>query len=319
MKTGFEITLPATSANIGPAFDAAAITLGLCLNVRAKIADEFSISAEGRDSGISGSLKNNMILETYKHVLMSARKSIPPLAMRVRNEIPIGKGCGSSAAARLAGIALAVRFGGLNWNDEQILLEACRREKHPDNAVACWLGGLTAARMVAGRNSRGTRSVAVKTVSLRPAVLWPVLLVVPRVPLSTAESRAALPKTYFRAETVNNLQNVALLIGALASGRGDLLPYACKDHVHEPYRTHLCPLLRPLRKLNGKYGVLGVTLSGAGPSVLLFLDPHRSKDSIGNKVRATVRHHDLDAELLHTSITMIGAKNSRKQAASSAT
>ena len=142
-----QLVLPATSANLGPAFDAAALAFGLFLKVRAAAADEFSITAKGRDQEICGRLENHLILTTYREVLQAEGKPVQPLALDIENQIPIGKGCGSSASARLAGIALAVHFGKLRWTDSRIVGEASRREHHPDNAAACWMGGLAVARM----------------------------------------------------------------------------------------------------------------------------------------------------------------------------
>jgi len=133
-EAAFRIRLPATSANLGPAFDAAALAFNLFLEVRARPAKEFAITASGRDSEICGQLEKHLILETYMEVLRAERKSIVPLALEIRNDVPIGKGCGSSASARLAGIALAVRFGKVKWNDARIVGEASYREHHPDRS-----------------------------------------------------------------------------------------------------------------------------------------------------------------------------------------
>src|SRR5436305_5106454 len=134
-SSALKLVLPATSANLGPAFDAAALALDLFLKIGARTAHEFSISAAGRDPEICGRVENHLILTTYREVLQEAGKPARPLALVIDNQIPIGKGCGSSAAARLAGIALAVHFGKLNWNDNRIVGEASRREHHPDNAA----------------------------------------------------------------------------------------------------------------------------------------------------------------------------------------
>ena len=120
----FRIALPATSANLGPAFDAAALAFGLFLKVKARPAKEFSIVARGRDQKICGKIQDHLILTTYRDVLQAGGKNITPLALTINNEFPIGKGCGSSAAARLAGIALANHFGKLRWNDARIVGDA---------------------------------------------------------------------------------------------------------------------------------------------------------------------------------------------------
>src|SRR3984957_2290277 len=145
--SALHLALPATSANLGPAFDAAALAMDLYLKIDARAARDFSIIAAGRDSEICETLEGNLILDTYREVLASREKKVIPLTLKVKNNIPIGKGCGSSAGARLAGIALAKHFGPLRLTDPQIIGEASRREHHPDNASACWMGGLTVARM----------------------------------------------------------------------------------------------------------------------------------------------------------------------------
>src|SRR6202521_1208743 len=160
-----QLRLPATSANLGPAFDAAAIALDLSLKLAARPAAHFSITASGRDREVCENLQDHLILNTYREVLSAQGREVTPLSLRIQNEIPIGKGCGSSAAARLAGIALANHFGGLGWNEAQIISEASRREHHPDNASACWMGGLTIARM----SGEGE----VQAVCVRPKGRWP--------------------------------------------------------------------------------------------------------------------------------------------------
>src|ERR1700747_1992443 len=120
----FKLTLPATSANLGPAFDTAALALNLSLKIRAVKAKEFAITAKGRDPEICGQIENHLILSTYRETLQAEVKPIIPLSLEIKNDFPIGKGCGSSAAARLAGIALAVRFGKLRWDSTRIIGEA---------------------------------------------------------------------------------------------------------------------------------------------------------------------------------------------------
>src|SRR5216683_568912 len=107
-----QLRLPATSANLGPAFDAAALALDLYLKLDARPAADFSITASGRDREICERLQDHLILNTYREVLCAQGREVTPLSLRIQNEIPIGKGCGSSAAARLAGIALASPSGG---------------------------------------------------------------------------------------------------------------------------------------------------------------------------------------------------------------
>src|SRR6266550_3413768 len=150
------------------------------------------------------------------------------LALHIENEIPIGKGCGSSAAARLAGIALAVHFGALRWDEARIVGEASWREHHPDNAAACWYGGLAIARM------SGEAEAQVATIV--PKGKWPLLLAVPDQALSTEQSRRVFPEQYSRADAVVNIQNSMLLLAAFVQGRRDLLASSLEDRIHQPYR-----------------------------------------------------------------------------------
>ena len=298
MPGAFRLSLPATSANLGPAFDAAALAMDFRINIDARAADEFAIAATGRDESICRSLENHLILDTYREVIESSGRKVVPLRLQINNEIPIGKGCGSSAAARLAGIALAVHFGSLRWNDSQVIGEASRREHHPDNASACWMGGLTVARM--------SGEAEAQVVNLRPKGKWPLLLAIPDHSLSTEEARRVLPAQYSRADAVTNIQNSMLLLAAFIQGRPELLHSALEDRIHQPYRAKLCPLLPALQVLKPTQGVLGAALSGAGPSVLIFLDPRGSLSKIRRLVATQLVNSGLRAELLATSITPRG-------------
>ncbi|HEX4783412.1 MAG TPA: homoserine kinase [Candidatus Sulfotelmatobacter sp.] len=300
------LALPATSANLGPAFDAAALAMDFYIKIDARAAAEFTIHATGRDPEICGNVEQHLILNTYREVLQSAGRPLLPLALKIANDIPIGKGCGSSAAARLAGIALAVHFGRLHWTDEKIVGEASRREDHADNASACWMGALTVARMCCEKEACAKAQV----VRIRPKGIWPLLLAVPQQSLSTEIARRVLPEEYSRADVVSNVQNSMLLLAAFAQGRPDLLSTAVEDRIHQPYRAALCPLLPALQELKGTEGVLNAALSGAGPSVLIFLDPRSSLRKVRERVAAHLERSRLGAELISTSITSRGGRSS---------
>ena len=296
----FHLALPATSANLGPAFDAAALAMNFYIKIDAHPAGEFSIFASGRDREICGRLENHLILKTYSEVLEAANKPVIPLALNIANDIPIGKGCGSSAAARLAGVALAVHFGELVWNDAQIIGEASRREQHPDNASACWMGGITVARM--------SGEAEAEVVNIHPKGKWPLLLAVPDQCLATEEARRAIPTQHSHADAVANVRNSMLLLAALTQGRHDLLAHALEDRFHQPYRAALCPLLPCLQELQGTNGIAGAALSGAGPSVLMFLHPRASVAKVRRAVTEHLSGNRLAAELILTSITLRGAR-----------
>jgi homoserine kinase len=273
------LRLPATSANLGSGFDTAAVAFDFYLDIEATPAAEFSIAVTGRNREHCSRLENNLVLGIYRDLLESNGRPVIPLAIQMVNDIPLGMGCGSSAAGRLAAIALAVHFGRLNWSSERILEEATALEGHPDNAAACWLGGFVAAACE-GR--------LVKVAHVAPPVEWRAILVLPAKPLPTSQARAMLPVSYSRADVVANIQSVSLLGLAFAQARGDLLRIAMQDRIHQPYRASVCTLLPRLLPLAGEHGILGAALSGAGPSVLVIVDSEESVPVATAAIRAAV-------------------------------
>jgi homoserine kinase len=287
------LKLPATSANLGPGFDALGLAMALYLNIDASVAAHtaFAIEATGRDAAQCSVIDNNLILTTYMDVLANAGKLAQRLHLNIHNEIPLGMGCGSSAAALLAGVFLANHFGGLNWTAQQVLEEACRREGHPDNVAACFCGGMTVSSM---------NAKTVVTATYADNFNWKLLLALPSESLSTHKARALLPEKYSRADAVANIQATALLVSAFALKQGNLLKTAMVDRIHQPYRLKACPLLEHLLPLSGTPGVYGVALSGAGPSVLLIADQSAPTASLISAIREAAG--DPNLEVLETVI-----------------
>jgi len=304
----FRMFLPATSANLGPAFDAAALAFDFGLRVEATPADEFSITARGRNADLCGKTPNNLIIDTYTKLLEREGKPVAPLAIQLDNDIPLGMGCGSSAAAVVASVAMASTFGGLEWDSERIVSEASACEGHPDNVAACWHGGVVLARTTAALKCEGVPAIDVLPIPL--AVDWPLLVAIPENPLATSEARRVLPRLYSRVDLIHNVQSAMLLVLAFSQGRGEWLAEALSDRVHHPYRAQLCPLLPALTSLSGSGGVNGVALSGAGPSVLMFLQEGADRDVLATRVATYLGEKHLTAELRFTTISPTGAKDS---------
>jgi homoserine kinase len=290
------LKLPATSANLGPGFDALGLAMGLYLTIDASIAEAFTIDATGRDAALCGRIEKNLILDTYASVLTQQGRVVSALHLRLENEIPLGMGCGSSAAALLAGVLLANHFGELGWTGQQVLEEACRREGHPDNVAACWLGGMTASADVDG---------TIITATCGENLNWRLMLALPPESLATEKARALLPDSYSRADAVENVQSSSLLVAAFSLGRPELLKTAMRDRIHQPYRMEACPLLPKLLPLVAQSGVWGVALSGAGPSVMLITDPAVQAGKIIDRIQEAARVASI--EVLQTCISH-GAK-----------
>jgi homoserine kinase len=287
----FHLRLPATSANLGPGFDALGLAMALYLTIDATPAEGFHIDATGRNADLCANLDNNLILTTYIDVLANAGILAPGLHLKLHNEIPLGMGCGSSAAALLAGVLLANHFGSLNLSSQQILEEACRREGHPDNVAACCLGGMTISSI--------TKNGLV-TATCGQNLTWNLLLALPSASLSTKKARALLPAHYSREDAVANIQATALLVAAFNQGRGDLLRTAMQDRLHQPYRMKACPLLPLLLPLTENSAILGVALSGAGPSVLLITG-NPAPPVLDDIIRQAA--NDPALEIIHTTIS----------------
>lgn len=299
------LRLPATSANLGPGFDAAAVALDFYLDIEAEPASEFSIAVTGRDRDRCGRLEDNLVLDLYRHLLTENDRPVVPLAIRMQNGIPLGMGCGSSAAGRLAAIALAVHFGSLGWGPSRIIEEACALEGHPDNAAACWLGGFVAAA-TEGRTVHVARTV--------PPEAWRAIVVLPADPLPTSKARAVLPAVYSRADVVANIQSVALLGLAFQQGRPDLLRVAMSDRIHQPYRAPICPLLPVLLPLVGQAGIAGVALSGAGPGILVVVENEGGLEQAARAIRAAVGASQPEPELIACRFVAEGAGSSLRGA-----
>lgn len=297
-STPLHLSLPATSANLGPGFDALGLAMALYLTIDAATADDFHIEAAGRNAEQCGIVDNNLILTTYVDVLASNAIYAPRLHLQLHNEIPLGMGCGSSASALLAGVLLANHFGNLNWTRQQILEETCRREGHPDNVAACLLGGMTISSM----DDR-----AVTTATCGEDLDWALLLALPSASLATSTARALLPATYTRQDAVANIQATALLVAAFAQNRPNLLRTAMRDRIHQPYRMQACPLLPLLLPLADTHpAVYGVALSGAGPSVLL-LTSTSSAESLIPAIRKAAEEPSLEVLQTHISAGAVPA------------
>jgi homoserine kinase len=251
------VRVPASSANLGPGFD----TLGLALNIYLECAFRRSkslrIEVSGRDAGAISTDETNLIWQTM------AAYGAPPVELQIRNEIPLGKGVGSSAAAITAGVVMANELLAWNWSREQVLNETARLEGHPDNAAAAALGGVIASAF--GEDGKAHAIKLDLPAGIGLAVVTPDFV------LPTRTARAALPECYPRAEVIFNLQRVALMVAALAKGSVRDFAASLGDRLHQPYRACLVPGLAEILALR-EPGLLGCVLSGAGPSVLVFFE-----------------------------------------------
>ncbi|HWH37080.1 MAG TPA: homoserine kinase [Candidatus Limnocylindrales bacterium] len=252
------VLVPASSANLGVGYDVLALALELHLEVSIEAVDagEHVLEVDGEGAGRLAVDDSNRFLTGFWRGLLDAGARWPgALHVRMRNDIPLGRGLGSSAAATVAGLLAAGALAGTERDDERLLAHAAEIEGHAENAAASLHGGFVAC--AAGRVVRYDPPPG-----LRAAVL------VPDRELATAEMRAALPQTVAHADAVHNLGRAAMLVSAFASGDQSLLWAMNEDRLHEPYRAAVYPELPELLRAARDAGAVGAALSGAGSSVI---------------------------------------------------
>ncbi len=285
------VRVPASSANLGPGFDALGLALGVYLTCRFRRSDTLAIRTSGRDAAQIPAGPDNLIWQTTVAVGKSLGMPVPPIELEIANDIPIGKGMGSSAAALTAGVVIADHLLDLNWKPLRILDEAARLEGHPDNVAPCTLGSIVASAIDSGGVTRSIRLDLPKRFGIG--------VVVPDFDLPTSLARSVLPDSYSRADAVFNVQRASLLIAALATGSTWAFPAALEDRFHQPYRAPLVPGLEEILKLRAP-GLLGCVLSGAGPSILVFYE--QGSESVCDLVRQIYRLHGHESETLFANI-----------------
>jgi homoserine kinase len=300
--TWFHLRVPASSANLGPGFDALGLALGVYLECRFRQSETLEIRVSGRDSELIPCDASNLIWRTAQTVAADVGEKLPPIELEVRNDIPLGKGLGSSAAALTAGVVIADQLLGLNWRPLRILNEAARIEGHPDNVAACVLGSIVTSAIDSGGSARAIR------IDLSPA--FGIAVVVPDFDLPTTKARSVLPECYSRADAVFNVQRAALLVAALSTGTTSVFPTALEDRFHQSYRAPLVPGLADILKLRAP-GLLGCVLSGAGPSILVFHETGHER--VCDLVRQIFALHGHESEIFWTGIPEKGYELSEEE------
>jgi homoserine kinase len=295
------VRVPASTANLGAGFDCFALALELYLEVRARIAPDkiktgrVAVSGEGAVSLPAGG--DNLILRAMQFVAEREGFILPPLSLDVRNAIPLCRGLGSSGAAIVAGAVLGAAIARKKIPSEKLLRYAAELEGHADNVAAALLGGW----------------VTIATSADGPIVVrqsWPgeirAVVVSPDAQVDTHKAREFLAKEISREDAVFNLQRAALFGAALAKRRYDLLGEAMRDRLHQPQRQSLVPGLAEALAIPPQPGLLGVALSGSGPSVLA-LATARHKE-IGAAIVAAFAQHGVRAAARILAIDAKGAQ-----------
>ena len=282
----YSFRVPASTSNLGAGFDALSLALQRYLRVQLEVGGSaFEIIARGVDASSIPTTPENLILRVAKSVASQRKRTLPGFRMGIDNEIPLARGMGSSAAAIIAGITCYELAAEDSLSEAEIFRYAHEFESHPDNLAAAFRGGLVAATEAADGG--------VMMVKLRVADGAKAIVVIPAFDLSTEKARGVLPLTYSRKDAVYNIQRSALTIAALTTGDWAMLREAMRDRIHQPYRAPLIPGFEEILALNTP-GLLGVALSGAGPTVFALATPAKS-ESVGRAITDVFEKHGVNA------------------------
>jgi homoserine kinase len=290
------VRVPATSANLGPGFDALGLALGLHNEVILEEADRISVGVEGEGAGRLDDDAKNVVARGVALGFEVAGRPFRGARLRCVNRIPLSRGLGSSAAAWVGGLVAANAVLGEPLDRDALVTAAAQAEGHPDNVAAAVLGGLTVSC------ADGARVIAV-SLPVPREIVWVVL--VPETESSTREARAVLPDSVPRADAVFNVQRVSLLLAGLGGGRPDLLDLAMQDRLHQPYRQRLFPWMEAVADAGRRAGALGCVLSGAGPSMLAAV--RGRGDDVARAMERALREAGIKGRALSLPVDAAGA------------
>ena len=253
------ILIPATSANLGPGFDALGLSLKLFNSVKIEPSKFSSVSINGEGSDSTNLKRNNIFLSIFNEIFLELTGKNENFRIVFENNIPFSRGLGSSSAVIVGAIASAYEMAGFKASKSVVLNKAIIYETHPDNISPAVYGGFISAVVKNG-------SVYANKINLGDDIK--AVVVIPNKPMSTASSRQILPKNYTMKECVNNLSHAAFLTSCFYEKRYDLLRVASEDMMHEERRMSALKELFEVRKVAYENGALMSTLSGSGSSFL---------------------------------------------------
>lgn len=257
------ITVPATTANLGPGFDCLGAALSLYnrfeFSLLSGAARDLQIEASGRDAERVATDRTNLAYVAFCHLYQKIGEVPPPIHLSISLEIPLARGLGSSATAIVAGLVGANELAGLPLTEADLIAMAIDLEGHPDNVVPALMGG---CRLAASTDATWTICDIPWHSEIVPVVA------IPEFELSTVKARSVLPLTYDCHDAIFNAAHLGLLVRGLQTGHPDWLRTALHDRIHQPYRQSLISGYAAVESAAVKAGAYGLVISGAGPTLL---------------------------------------------------
>jgi homoserine kinase len=290
------VRVPASSANLGPGFDVLALALDLHLEVDARESSKLDLEWVGEGADEVPLNRKNLLVRSAQEPFAGWSRPLEGLRLRVRNQIPIGRGLGSSAAAIVAGITLGAKLRGLRISAQRILELAFPLEGHGDNLAAALYGGFCIAV---------TENGGVRVHRLDWPPRWRTVLFIPDALSPTHEARRLVPRRPERTDAVFNLGRVAEWVLACSQRDRSLVASAMDDRLHQPGRARAYPYLDDVIAAAEQAGALGAALSGAGGSVIAIAD--RNHDAVSQAMAKAARAHGVDGTVIRLTAAATGA------------
>lgn len=296
------VKVPATSANLGPGFDALGLALDLWNEaVFTSTGDKkISLTIEGEGSGILPTDQTNAILEAALQVYELAGKPCDGLQIHCINRVPLGSGLGSSSAAMLTGMLGANAVLGEPYSREEILKLAIETEGHPDNVAPAMLGGLVASII------HESHVVSLRLTLTGQHTPIHITVVFPDFDFPTKQARAILPQQIDRRDAIYNISRAVIVTEAFRQGDLEMLAEAMTDRLHQPYRIPLIPGAQAAMEAMKGAGASAVALSGAGPSLIAF--SKKRETAIGRAGQQAFAQAGLSSRIFKLKINRKGAQ-----------
>lgn len=290
------VTVPATTANLGPGFDCigAALTLYNQFKFTRLTQGETAISVTGSEAHKVKTDESNLLYQAFIKLYQHLGQTPPPVQIEIQLGVPLARGLGSSATAIVGGLVAANRLADTPLTQTEVMELAIAIEGHPDNVVPALLGG---CRLAA---TKVDNSWQICDIPWHSDII--PIVAIPDFELSTAQARRVLPPQVSRADAIFNMAHLGLLLRGLETGSGDWIQAALQDRLHQPFRQTLIPGYEGVHAAAIASGALGMVISGAGPTLLALVAKAQATDVATamatawqqEQITATVRSHSID-------------------------
>ncbi|MEC4815587.1 MAG: homoserine kinase [Scytonema sp. PMC 1069.18] len=304
------VTVPATTANLGPGFDCigAALTLYNEFKFTRLTSGRLVISVTGTEAQRVVTNESNLLYQAFVKFYEHLQLLAPSVQIDICLGVPLARGLGSSATAIVAGLVGANLLAGEPLSQLQLMELAIALEGHPDNVVPALLGGCRLAAMGVESeppNHKGHQAWEVCEIPWCGEIV--LVVAIPDFELSTQEARQVLPSQVSRADAIFNTAHLGLLLRGLETGRGDWLRAALQDKLHQPYRKSLIRGYDTVRSAAIDAGAYGMVISGAGPTLLALTDTLHS-DSVVSAMASAWKSEGVQTEVRSLAVDPQGAR-----------